>query len=249
MRKCPRCQNTFDDDLNFCLNDGTVLETVSANDEVPTVFIPASFVTTRAKKPSDSQIYLIIGLMTVIILSLTVFVIYLMNADTSPNEPETAEGQNATASPGNKKVRETNINSTSTSANTSELTGKISEESVRNLINKWEQAQENKNIIVYRNCYGQPFTGIKRTKKSSSTYDYTGWMKDRSQMISKAFNLSIEIKDLQISIDEDIATVTFEQIYRSASYSDRGPKVIKVKKFPDGEKIIYEELKNSYPLN
>lgn len=249
MKKCPKCQNTFDDDLNFCLDDGAVLEIVSARSDAQTQIIPPGFVTTQAKKRSDSRIYVIIGLLTVIIIALTVFVIYLMNADISRNEPETAEGQNAAASPGNKKVREVKINGTSTSENTPESTVKISEESVINLINKWEQAQENKSIIVYRSCYGQPFTGIKRTKKSSSTYDYTGWMKDRGQMISKAVNLSIEIKDLQISIDEDVATVTFEQIYRSASYSDRGPKVIKVKKFPDGEKIIYEELKNSYPLN
>ena len=67
-------------------------------------------------------------------------------------------------------------------------------------------------------------------------------------MINKAVNLSIEIQDLQISIDADIATVNFEQTYRSAIYSDRGAKVIKVKKFPDGEKIIYEELKYSLPL-
>lgn len=248
MKKCPRCQNTFEDDLNFCLEDGAVLEIVSANADAPTQFIPASFITTQTKKPSDSGIYLIIGLLTVIIIALTAFVLYLMYADTSPDKPETAEKQNASASPGNKNLQEVKIKGNSTSKNTPEPTGKISEESVISLMNKWEQAQETKNIAVYKSCYGQPFTGIKRTTKGASTYNYTGWMKDRSLMISKAANLSIEIIDLQISIEEDIATVNFEQIYRSASYSDRGPKIIKVKKFPDGEKIIYEELKYALPL-
>ena len=248
MKKCPRCQNTFDDDLNFCMEDGAVLEIVSANADAPTRFIPASFVTTQAKKPSHSGIYLIIGLMTVIIIALTAVVLYLMSANTSRNEPETAEKQNTSASPGNKNLQEAKTTGNSTGENIAEPTGKISENAVRNLINKWEQAQENKSIAVYKSCYGQPFTGIKRTAKGSSTFDYTGWMKDRSQMIRQAADLSIEIQDLQISIDADIATVNFEQIYRSAIYSDRGAKVIKVKKFPDGEKIIYEELKYSLPL-
>ena len=148
MKKCPRCQNTFDDDLNFCLEDGAVLEIISANADAPTRFIPASFVTTQAKKKSHSGIYLIVGLMTIIIVALTAFVLYLMSANTSRNEPETAEIQNASTTPGNKNTQEVNTknNSISESENTPEPTGKISEEAVRSLINKWAQAQENKSI-------------------------------------------------------------------------------------------------------
>lgn len=235
MKKCPKCQNVFDDDLNFCLEDGAILQLISVNDSAPTQIIPAGLVTAQTKKPFNPGIYLIIGAMTALIVGLAVFVIYLISDD-------------ATVSTENKHSQKVKAGNTAAGENTGESAEKISETEVRNLLNKWKQAQETKNIADYQSCYGKTFTGIKRTTESSSTYDYDSWMKDRRLMIANASGLSLEISDLLISIDEDIATVNFEQIYRSSSYSDRGQKVLKIKKFNDGEKIIYEELKYAIPL-
>lgn len=47
MKICPLCQQSYtDDELNFCLNDGTVLRS-SYDDAPPTVFMPAPRVTDR----------------------------------------------------------------------------------------------------------------------------------------------------------------------------------------------------------
>jgi hypothetical protein len=59
---------------------------------------------------------------------------------------------------------------------------------------------------------------------------------------------TIEIKNMVIQINGDTATVEFDQYYRSARYSDWGPKIMKIKATTAGEKIIYEDLKASYPL-
>jgi hypothetical protein len=43
-------------------------------------------------------------------------------------------------------------------------------------------------------------------------------------------------------------SIEFDQFYRSVRYSDWGPKILKVKLLPSGEKIVYEELIASHPL-
>jgi hypothetical protein len=46
MKKCPQCQNTFEDDLRFCQNDGTVLEDIAPVDPFATMVIA---------KPTDDE--------------------------------------------------------------------------------------------------------------------------------------------------------------------------------------------------
>jgi hypothetical protein len=67
-------------------------------------------------------------------------------------------------------------------------------------------------------------------------------------MISQIGGLEVDVKNMRILIEGDTATVEFDQYYHSGSYSDWGPKVLKIKATPDGEKIVYEELKASYSL-
>jgi hypothetical protein len=123
---------------------------------------------------------------------------------------------------------------------------------VRNLISRWVSAQNSKNLTDYQSCYGVPFEGgIRRTTsgRSYSFDNFNDWMKDRLPMISVADDLNVEVKNMNVNITGDTAIVEFDQYYRSQSYSDWGPKVMKVKMTPAGEKIVYEELKVSYPLS
>lgn len=46
MKYCPKCNETYkDENLNFCLNDGTILNEMSGEDAPPTVMLDASRVT------------------------------------------------------------------------------------------------------------------------------------------------------------------------------------------------------------
>jgi serine/threonine-protein kinase len=120
---------------------------------------------------------------------------------------------------------------------------------VEKLVNRWVSAQNTKDFASYESCYGVPFDGIKRTKTGRVYhYDFNSWMKDRWQMISAAAGLRIEVKNLRVSIEGDFATVEFDQYYHSVRYSDWGPKLLRVKLAPADERIVYEELKASFPL-
>ena len=121
-------------------------------------------------------------------------------------------------------------------------------EAVKGVLQKWELSQDRQSFSAYQDCYGSPFKGIKTTNKSETVYDYSGWMADRRKMLKTAVGLDIEIKNLNISIYGDLATVTFDQYYRSLRYSDWGPKEMKVKQTDKGARIVYENLKASYPL-
>lgn len=122
-------------------------------------------------------------------------------------------------------------------------------EAVEKLVNRWVTAQNVKDFASYQSCYGVPFDGIERTKTGRAYhYDFNSWMKDRWRMISAAAALNIEVRNVRVIIDGDLATVEFDQYYRSVRYSDWGPKILKVTLTPAGERIVYEELKTSYPL-
>lgn len=124
----------------------------------------------------------------------------------------------------------------------------LDEREIDNLLRLWENAQDAGDFEGYQSCYAKPFKGVKTTPKGSKEYNYAEWMADRRRMIKQAVGLDIEIKNRQVSIDGETATVEFDQYYRSKSFSDWGPKILKIKRTPGGAKIVYEMLKASYPL-
>lgn len=77
MKKCPQCNQIYDNDTNFCLSDGTTLVLdsgfTSPNVEIPTVignapFVPPNYLPPRqAKSETPVFTYLAIGLLTLII--------------------------------------------------------------------------------------------------------------------------------------------------------------------------------------
>jgi len=55
MKICPRCQKTYtDDNLNFCLEDGTVLTTASAA-SMPDTLLMSEPRPTQPQQPMQSQ--------------------------------------------------------------------------------------------------------------------------------------------------------------------------------------------------
>ncbi len=53
------------------------------------------------------------------------------------------------------------------------------------------------------------------------------------------------VQSLKIDIDGDSAVAQFEQTFQSANYQDTGGKVIEIKMFTDGAKIVSEEMTSS----
>lgn len=125
----------------------------------------------------------------------------------------------------------------------------LTEGKVRNLLGAWVRAQNTRNFANYKACYDSSFEGVQSyLSGTSQKRNYEQWMVDRGKMLNNAVNLKVEIANLQIRVEGDTAIAEFDQYYRSLSYSDWGPKEIQVKMTPSGAKIVYEELKRSYPL-
>jgi len=134
-----------------------------------------------------------------------------------------------------------------------QINEQLSLNEINNFINEWCSYQSNNNIQGYLNCYSREFTGVKRTNSGKEyIYDYSKWAEDRSKMYQSAEDLSLSSSDLFIkafSEKDGLTIIEFEQYYISRKYSDRGTKIMKLKKDKSGEiKIYFEELLNSQKL-
>lgn len=242
MKRCPNCNQSFSDDLVFCLNDGTVLENspISFSGDMPTIVVSPLPPQTVEKKGSNKSLYGIIGVMGIVIAGLAVFIIFLMVNSKNEEKANFAEN-NAVGNLQNTA----NLNQNRTPEKTPTPNLQITSDAAQSLINRWEQSQDSRNFSAYRALYASQFLGIKRTKSGSETrMNYTQWLNDRQKMSKNIVDVSIG--NLQITVSGDTATAQFIQNFRSENYEDTGQKIIKMKMFEDGAKIIYEELKYSY---
>lgn len=270
MKKCPNCNQIYSDDNLFCLNDGTSLLLVSDTGQTPPIFptsenMPTQFISrSQPNLPNSSSnipgwLYAVLGAMAAIIVALGV-AFFVTRAPSEKEivktEPGAKTNENVLIS--NKSVVENKTNETTkenTNLSQSEISTQqiesppITAEAVRGLLIRWEKAQDTQSYRAYQTCYGQPFRGIKRVESETKVYNLATWLNDRRKVLGNAIGLDVEIKNLQISIEGDTATAEFDQYYRSLRHSDWGPKILKLKMFPDGAKIVYEELKVAYPLN
>lgn len=173
-----------------------------------------------------------------------------------PNTPATVNNQNTVPSTVNSTQQNSNEAKEGSNGNRSQTnqteTATLSPpttQSVQNLMDRWERAQDTGDFTAYENCYEYSFKGVLRTTSGQvKVFGFNQWMRDRRQMINQSGGLEVEVRNMRVRIVGDTATVEFDQYYRSSSYSDWGPKVIRIKSTPDGDKIVYEELKASYSL-
>jgi hypothetical protein len=261
MKLCSQCSRTYpDDNLKYCLSDGTPLVSVFAALEEAAVIKPASSFQPPPQSARQSLnpvfAYLAIGLFALIAGGA---IIAWIKSDPTNQTNISAQSKN-----------ETPLNASGIAAQNTALEKEpvvkrgievveysdpkpeppsLTADAVRNVLMNWERAQENKNFASYQACYDSSFVGVKVIKSGSSeTFDYSSWMRNRRRMITNAVNLDIDISNLRVRVEGDTATAEFDQYYRSLRYSDWGPKEIKMKTTPSGAKIVYEELKASHPL-
>lgn len=265
MKRCPKCNQIYtDDSLNFCLADGSSL--LAQYDSEPTLVLsqpPLNIPSTisspsQRPKPLRQGVSPLFAYVTVGLLALLIgggFVMWLKS------DTKTSSSTNTIPTSANSPSQNSGEGKEEPKVNSNQITPKEAQterpitlppptiESAQNLMNRWEVAQDTQNFAAYESCYGYSFRGVLRTTSGRvKVYGFNEWMRDRRRMVNQTGGLDIDIRNTRIRIDGDTATVEFDQYYRSGSYSDWGPKVIKIKTTPDGEKIVYEELKASYSL-
>jgi hypothetical protein len=266
MKQCPTCNRTFADYVTFCIVDGAILSAPYDSEE--TQRIPSPRITNPPPAevlrptPSHSQpiqrgvkpllVYILIALLFLVIGGGVVMLLRPAAKDypsvVSPTPGSTPNTVPKHEQANTSKQEQVNIESESSSDQSTDIPP-LTIDGINALISRWKNAQNSGDFPTYQSCYGLSFEGILRTASGRlRTYSFNTWLRDRKRMINQSGGVVVDIKNTHIRIEADVATVEFDQYYRSLSYSDWGPKIIKIKMSPAGERIVYEELKASYPL-
>ncbi len=106
-------------------------------------------------------------------------------------------------------------------------------DAVRDVIDKWVDSWREKNIDRYMSFYSRSFR--------SEDLDYTGWQKKKAGLFKESGKINIQLKDLWVIMEGNLAEAGFIQHYRDARHSDTGEKIIHLYRNDDGQwKIISE---------
>lgn len=237
MRQCPTCSQIFNDAGDFCVDDGTrLLSKLSGLVSQSTQLIsPLAHQVRQPKTNTFAYFPFAICVLAAVILGLVGFLFF----STGTKEPVNVRSKNA--------LSRSNVTSTPednrAARNGPTLPLTVSIDAARQLISRWEKAQDERNFPAYRSCYASTFFGIKRTPDGSrKQLNYGAWMGDRGRMLRNMIELRVEYPSY--SIDGDAAIAEFRQHFRSVNHCDVGEKTIRIKMFADGPKIVFEELKN-----
>ena len=109
----------------------------------------------------------------------------------------------------------------------------ISNEAVRNLVNKWVNSWKSGNMKTYRSCYASNF--------QSKGMNLSDWVSYKASVRENSNNINVRIDNLQISGDENTAKASFIQYYSSSILNSKGKKTLELKKI-DKEWKIYREI-------
>ena len=107
-----------------------------------------------------------------------------------------------------------------------------SKELMSSYLNHWVHSWEKKDIKMYFSFYSKEFKGTKQR--------HVDWRISRQAAIKTHTNISIQLKNIQISQSKDTVQVNFTQIFKSAGYSDIGIKELIWAKTGNGWRIIEE---------
>ena len=99
-------------------------------------------------------------------------------------------------------------------------------------LNKWVRAWEKKDIELYLSFYSKEFKGLKKR--------HGDWRISRQATLKKHTNISIQLKDIQISQSKDTVDIHFTQTFKSDGYSDIGVKELVWAKNGSDWRIIKE---------
>jgi len=111
-------------------------------------------------------------------------------------------------------------------------TKSISNEAVRNLVNKWVTSWKSGNMKTYRSCYASNF--------HSKGMNLSDWVSYKASVRENSNNINVRIDNLQISADENTAKASFIQYYSSSILNSKGKKTLELKKIGKEWKIYRE---------
>lgn len=106
-------------------------------------------------------------------------------------------------------------------------------EAVLAVIKEWAQAWSARDVLAYLNYYAPEF----RTPKQEPRL---AWETKRRALIEGKARIDVAVESPQVSLDDELATVKYQQKYVSDSYSSRERKTLVLRKYDDGWKIIEE---------
>jgi ketosteroid isomerase-like protein len=109
------------------------------------------------------------------------------------------------------------------------------EKTVREAISRWKTAWEQKDINAYQAFYSPLF--------HTGKFDRRGWLDGKDKNFRKAGDISIDIRDLTISVEGRRAVATFVQHHKSPGLTDKGIKTLTWINENDDWKIVSERWK------
>lgn len=128
------------------------------------------------------------------------------------------------------------------------ITDKTPDSEAKSLLERWLLAQNSGDFSGYQKFYSTDFQGVKRAKGAVNKFDAPHWLDDRKEMIESKDGINVSAQNFRVEQKTDGYDVYFDQYYCSPTYSDWGPKVIKLRQAKDGLQIVYEELLESHKL-
>jgi hypothetical protein len=119
----------------------------------------------------------------------------------------------------------------------------IPEAELKELLNAWLAAQNNRQYPAYESLYAAKFYGVKRAGQREVRFDRTGWLNDRQKMFHKP--MSVEARDPSYRSASASAEIEFTQQWTSGKFADSGPKRLLVVREAGKLKIAQEEMLRS----
>jgi ketosteroid isomerase-like protein len=92
----------------------------------------------------------------------------------------------------------------------------------RATLDRWLDAQNSGDFAAYEALYARGFTGVKRARTRTTSFDREGWLKDRERMFQK--KMKVEATNVRILAKPKTALVVFTQRWSSGKYTDVGSK-------------------------
>jgi murein L,D-transpeptidase YafK len=117
----------------------------------------------------------------------------------------------------------------------------IVESEVIEFLKKWRSAWEQKEFERYLECYAHDF--------SSGGKNRAEWSKYKRGLFKRKSFVRIEMSDIKVDLEGDMARVTFIQNYYSDDYSDYGMKHMELVREENGWKISREKWEPISPLS
>ena len=117
--------------------------------------------------------------------------------------------------------------------NTQKETKSVSEEDIRNLVNKWETSWQSGNMKTFRGCYASNF--------QSKRMNLDAWISHKANVRQNSKNINIRVDNLQISAEANIAEAVFTQYYSSSILNSKSRKKLELRKI-NNEWKIYREI-------